>query len=330
MDRLGLGLPILRESGTERLFEANNEVKRQIDTRRIKRSNSTRQLEGSYRHLLKQITSYLAHLVEDDKLPYSVLKRWVYSLRLDLKAQLPERNPGVEKLLNEFYSRFYDTERLRELLVKVEGYLTRPPTMKMALQKFEDEVDTFLSSRVFLHGFNQDGQQNAMFCVDPEWSLYPARDLYQIHKRVCEALQRVRGQLYIVVFFCTVLTEYMLLNYVEDFAQKMINRVERQPICIDETDGHIPLSEEAAGTPSRSALFKGNESVKPEDQIKFLFSSKASGNGRSVLVPGTELVPSDIISSLASEGGWSSLEYAVSADGEHMPLLISDIKLFYS
>ena len=320
MDRSGISLPILLESGTERLFEAANEVmKHHIDMRRMKRSNSTRQLEGSYRHLLKQITSYLSHLVEDDQLPYSILKRWVYSLRLDIRARIPERNPGVEKMLNEFYSRFYDTGRLRELMVKVEQYLARPPTVKMALQKFEDEVDTFLSSRVFLHGFSGDGQQNAIFCVDPEWSVYPARDLYQIHKRVREALQRVRGQLFIIIFFCTVLTEYMLLSDVVGFMQKMKDRVERQPIRIEDADGHIifTLSKEIANSPS----VNGNESESVEDQVKFPFSRKVTGNNHSMLVSGNEFLPSDIISSLANVGGWSSLEYAVSADCERVQIV---------
>lgn len=332
-DRLGIALPILRESGTERQFEAANEVmKHDVDTRRVKQSSNTRQLEGSYRQLLKGITSYISHLVQGGELSYSVLKRWVYSLRFDLRARILERDPGVEKMLNEFYSRFYDTERLRKLMVKVEAHLKRPPTMKMALQKFEEEVDMFLSSRVFLQGVNEDGQQNAIFCVDPEWSIYPAHDLYRIHERVREALQRVRRQFYFIVFFCTVLTEYVLLNNVDGFAQKIKDRVERQPVCIDKTDRHAtsPPIEEVTDTPSKSALLDGNEAANVEDRIEFRLSSNVLGNGDSVLVPGIEWVPSDIISTLASEGGWSSLEFAVSTDGEQGPLLISYVKPFYS
>ena len=319
MDRLGVHLPILLESGTDRQFETTNKVaKRHIDAGRMKRSISTQQLEGSYRHLLKGITSYLSHLVQDNQLPYSVLKRWVYSLRLDLKVRIPESNPGVEKMLNEFYSRFYDTERLRKLIIKVEEYITGLPTVKMALQKFEDEVDDFLSSRVFLHGIGRDGQQNAMFCVDPEWSVYPARDLYQIHKRVYEALLRVRGEHFIVVFFCTVLKEYMLLNHVESFVQKLRDRVERQPVSIEDPDGCImtPLSEETADTPS--ALITGNESG--EDQVQFPFGIKVAGNDHSAFFPGIKLEPSNVLFSLANKDGWSSLDYAVSKDRERVQM----------
>lgn len=335
MDRLGAGLPILLESDTERQFEATSEtMKHHVDTRRMERSKCTRRLEGNYRHLQKRITSYISHLVKDKKLPYSTLKRWVYSLRFDLKARIPERNPGVEKMLNAFYSQFYDTERLKELMVKVDGHLTTPPTVKRALQTFEDEVDAFLSSRVFLDGFNECGEQNAMFCVDPEWSVYPACDLYQIHKRVREALQRIRGELYVVILFCTVLTEYVVLSSVESFAQKMKERVERHPTCIHKPDATSLSSEEAADNPSR---YDKNESVNVEDQqevdegqSKFPCGSKILGNGHSVFVPGIEWVPSTIVSSLASEGGWSSFEYTVPTDGERGPLLISCIKYFYS
>lgn len=334
MDRSGANLPILQESDTERQFEATNEVmKNRVDTRRVEWSSSTRQLEESYRNLQKRITSYLCHLVNESELPYSILKRWVYSLRFDLRARIPERNPPVEKMLNEFYSRFYDTERLRELMVKVEEYLKKPLAVKTALQKFKDEVDTYLSSRVFLHGLNGDGQQIALFCVDPEWHLYPARDLYQVHMRACEALQRVRGQQFIVICFCTVLTEYILLNIANGFAQKMNDRVERQPACIDEADSRItpPLSDEAADTPSRSLLLHASESAIVEDQSKFPFSSKISANdhSESKLVPGIERVPLDITSSLNVKSGWSSLEYML-AGSERIPSLISPVKLFFS
>ena len=325
MDRFGVGLPILLESGTDRRFEAANKVaKCHIDTGRMKRSNSTRQLEGSYRYLLKGVTSYLSRLVQNNQLPYSVLKRWVYSLRLDLKVRIPERNPKVEKMLNGFYSKFYDTERLRKLMIKVEEYITWPPTVnfKMALQKFEDEVDNFLSSRVFLHGIGGDGRQNAMFCVDPEWSVYPARDLYQIHKRVCEALLRVRGEHFIIVFFCTVLKEYMLLNHVESFVQKLRDRVERQPVRIEDPDDCImtPLSEETADTPS--ALITGNESEcgTGEDQVQFPFGIKVAGNNHSAFFPGIKLEPFNVLFSLANKGGWSSLDYAVSVDRERVQM----------
>ena len=334
MDRSGANLPILQESDTERQFEAANEVmKYRVDTRRVERSNHTRQLEGSYRNLQKRITLYLCHLVNESELPYSILKRWVYSLRFDLRARIPERNPPVEKMFNEFYSRFYDTERLRELMVKVEEHLMKPLAVKLALQEFEEEVDTYLSSRVFLHGLNGDGQQMALFCVDPEWRLYPAHDLYQIHKRACEALQRVKGQQFTVICFCTVLTEYVLLNVANGFAQKMNDQVERQPVCIDEANSRItpPLSDEVADTPSRSLLLHASESAIVEDQSKFPFSSKISANdhSESELVPGIECVSLDITSSLNVKSGWSSLEY-ISAESERIPSLISPIQFFFS
>ena len=332
MDRSGANLPIFQESGTERQFEAANEVmKNRVDTRRVERSNHTRQLEGRYRLLLKQITSYLCDLVNGKELPYSTLKWWVYSLRFDLKARIPERNPEVQKMLNEFYSRFYDTERLGELMVKVEEYLMKPLEVKTALQEFEGEVDTYLASRVFLHGLNGDGQQMALFCVDTEWRLYPARDLYRIHKRACEALQRVTGQQFIAICFCTVLTEYILLNVANSFAQKIKDRVERQPACLDEASSRImpSLSEEVADTPpSRSLLLHGSEI---EDQSKFPFSSKISANGHSEseLVLGIECIPLNITSSLNVKSGWSSLEYMLPGS-ERVPLQMSPVKVFFS
>ena len=329
VDRSGANLPISQESSTERQFEDANEVmKNRVDMRRKERSSSTRQLEESYGNLQKRITLYLCQLVNESKLQYSILKRWVYSLRFNLRAQIPERNPPVEKMLSKFYSRFYDTERLRELMVKVEKHLKEPwpLAMKTALQEFEDKVDTYLASRV--HGLNGDGQQVALFCVDPEWRLYPAHDLYQVHKRACEALQRVTGQQFIAICFCTVLTEYILLNVANSFAQKIKDRVERQPACLDEANSRItpPLSEEIADTPpSRS------ESAKIEDRSKFPFSSKISANdhSESKLVPGVECVPLDITSSLNMKSGWSSLEYML-AGSERVPLLISPIKVFCS
>ena len=283
-DRSGAGVPILPESDTERSFEANNgRVKCHIESRRMIRSSHTQQLEWSYRRLLKGIILSLSHLVQDNHLPYNILKRWMYTLRPDLGIRIQEKKPGVEKIFNEFCPRFYDTNRLSKLLMKVEEYL---PTVKTALQRFEDELDTFLSNRVFLHGFGSDGQQNAVFCVDPEWRAYPARDLFQIHKRVREALQRVRGEQFVVIYFCTVLKEYMILNHVESFIQKIKERVERQPIHVRE------------------------EKVE-EDRAKFPSSIEEIVNcgRRSVLITGIKLGPRVIFSFAKSQGGWSSLEY---------------------
>ena len=356
VDRAGHGLPILQESGTDRSFAYNNKmVERHVEAKRVKWSKITRQLQGEYRRVQKRITSHLTSLVRDDKLLYLSLKRWIHTLRPRLiKDRALGGNPKVENMLNEFYSPFYDVDSLKELIAYVEKYLGRPIPVKAWLQQFEEEVDHFLSSRVIVPGVNGDGRHDAIFCIDPEWSNYPACDLYKVHERIRKALHRVRGQPFSVVYFCTVLKGYVLLSCIEDFAQKMRERVERQPIGVDGLAGS-PLSKKSTSPPSTnesepkedqigllpdikeaegsglprtikevestsSLVDSGSEYVCSDDQVVFPSPVKDEAQGHSVLITGLELVHSMIFTS-TTMGGWPSLDYYISEDLERVSLV---------
>ena len=359
VDRSGCGLPVLQESGTDRSYASSNKtVEQHVNANRDKWSKVTRQLQGKYRLLQKRITTHLSSLVLDNELPYWSLKRCIHNLRRRLKDRALGGNPGVENMLNEFYPPFYDVDSLKKLITRVEECLGRPIPVKAWLQCFEKEVDDFLSSRVILRGVDGDGHHNVIFCIDPEWSDYPACDLYKVHKRVGEALHRVRGQLFAVVYFCTVLKGYVLLSCIENFARKMREKVEGQPIDVADNLAGSPLSKvatsalsakesnedqisstikEAEGIRAEGRLpptvkeVEGTSSVvasenkyeRPDHQVIFPFPVKCEARSHSVLITGSKLVHSMIYNPIMM-GGWSSLDFYISKDLERVSL-VNDI-----
>lgn len=284
-DRSGACLPILCESDEERWWEATNvEAKRHVDAVRAKRSKNTCQIDRRYRCLMRQITLHLSELVEAEVLKYYQLKRWVYMVRPDLRMKTKEKHPSVEEMLNGFYRHWFDTNDLKKLIEKIKESTTEPLTFIGELESFEREVDLYFSNRMSLHGNGSNGEFKALLCLDPEWSHYPAHELYKLQERACEALERTR-RCNFTVYFCTVLKEYVLLTHVEIFIQDLKEAVAKGVNSKDD-DLAIPLSIEAAHCESSSALVTGiKPGLVPDTQSVGCSCSQLSHAARAERVP---------------------------------------------
>lgn len=247
-DHSGAGLPILQELDHERLVENTNAiVKRNIDATRAMKSEETQNMDIMYRRLLRRITFIVLQLTSSQRLSMNRLKLWLYALQPKLHTRITETNPGVEKILNEFYPLWWDTGRLHKLIQKIEHY-TEPLSVADDLNRFKCEVDRYFNGRIVLDGVRENGELIALLSLDPEWHNYPARDLHQLYTRACEALMRGQGERF-DVYFCTVLKEYMILKYVESFIHEIEHRVKESYACssCDRYDIPFPVGTQEVG-----------------------------------------------------------------------------------
>ena len=243
-DRSGAYLPILHESDEERTFEAaNRQAKGHVDARREERSSDTHNIEKKYRSLLKDISDLLAQLVRSGQLSNSRLRIWMCTLKPILGSK---SMPGIE-MFYEFCPPWFDTSRLKDLIDKKLTKHVHPPDSSLALKvqellkrldAFNRDVDQYFSNRLFLQGNQNQDKLISLISLDPEWSRYPARKLYQLHKRACEALKRVRGYTS-TVYFCSVLKEYILLNHVQAFVKEIQQKVSKEALSTS-YDHHQP------------------------------------------------------------------------------------------
>ena len=174
-------------------------------------SANTRKISSGYKHLInEEILPLLTRAIETNRLSLSLLKTLIINMRRNLKSLVyPEQR--VEKVLRESFPRWYDTDLLRNLLDHLGKYIIREDldNMKRSIQTFNSTVDEFFASRVFLEGVGEDKQRSALVSIDPEWSLYPAKEFHLIYSRAAKALKDKRGSEF-TIYFCSVLKECVI------------------------------------------------------------------------------------------------------------------------
>ena len=202
------GLPIIIESNEEQALEDNQLIVKWINKKRREREDDTRRIYSLYQRLLTEEFSPLVHgFLETQKLSLNRLKRWIITMRPNLRSLYQEED--VEVVLKLFYPPWYDTIWLSNIIERLERHLGIDLEIKQSLLKFNLSVDQYFSKRAFVKGVGTKSEPIAIISVDFEWQHYPAHDLHLIYSRAVRALEQVSDRTF-TVFFCTVLKEYVI------------------------------------------------------------------------------------------------------------------------
>ena len=199
------GLPVVLESDEEETLKDNQPIMEGINRKRSERGDDTRRIYSWYQRLLMEEFGPLIHgLVRAQKLSLSRLKRWIITMRPNLRSLNQEQD--VEVILRSFYPAWYDTIWLSKLIERLEQHLKMDLEIKKFLLSFNSGVDHYFSKRAFLKGGSE---LVAVISIDLEWKNYPAHDFHLIYDRAVRALEQVSNRTF-TVLFCTVLKEYVI------------------------------------------------------------------------------------------------------------------------
>lgn len=199
------GLPIIPESAEEQSLGDNWPI---INEKRAKRAGDTRKIYLWYQRLLtEEFSPLIQGFLKAQKLSLGCLKRWIITMRPNLRSLHQEQD--VDVILRLFYPPWYDTIWLSKLIERLEQHLNTDLEIKQSLLTFNSDVDQYFSKRAFVKGGDSLGKPVAMVSIDHEWQNYPAHDFHIIYGRAVKALEQVSGCSF-GIFFCTILKEYVI------------------------------------------------------------------------------------------------------------------------